>query len=151
MHEISREVIREAQQNGIEQLFLTDPLLFSRLLLEKRIAQYQEAEKQLETHIFIDRGIPDVTAYLDYIGNSYPENFIEANTVHRYDKIFILPVWKEIHNTDTERYESYEQSLKIQEYLVETYQNLNYDLISVPKMSIEERAKFILEKLGLST
>ena len=31
--EISREVIREAQEQGIEQLFLEKPLLFSELLL----------------------------------------------------------------------------------------------------------------------
>lgn len=32
--EISREVIKEAQQKGIDQLFLENPLLFSELLLK---------------------------------------------------------------------------------------------------------------------
>jgi len=34
LHEISRQIILEAQQQGIDQLFLEDPLLFSRKLLE---------------------------------------------------------------------------------------------------------------------
>ena len=41
--EISREVIREAQEQGIEQLFLEKPLLFSELLLEGRKKQYKAA------------------------------------------------------------------------------------------------------------
>lgn len=34
--EISRQVTAQAQQQGIEQLFLENPLLFSELLLEGR-------------------------------------------------------------------------------------------------------------------
>ena len=46
MTEISREVTLNARKNGVEQLFLTKPLLFSELLIEGRINQYIEAEKQ---------------------------------------------------------------------------------------------------------
>lgn len=150
MPEISREVTREAQKKGIEQLFLTNPLLFSEMLLKKRIEQFREAEEKAEPYVFIDRGIPDVSAYLDYIGNDYPKIFTESNKAYRYDKIFVLPIWKKIHRTDDERYESYEQALKIQKFLIATYIDLGYELISVPKASIEERAAFILKKLGLS-
>ncbi|HET8839481.1 MAG TPA: ATP-binding protein [Flavobacteriaceae bacterium] len=148
--EISREVIREAQKKGIEQLFLANPLLFSEMLLQKRIEQFREAESQAQPYVFIDRGIPDVSAYLDYIGNDYPEIFTKTNKAYRYDKIFVLPIWKEIHRTDDERYESHEQAVKIQKFLIATYVDLGYELISVPKTSIEERAAFILKNLGLS-
>jgi len=37
--EVSRDIIKEAKQQGIEQLFLTDPLLFSQKLLEGRVKQ----------------------------------------------------------------------------------------------------------------
>ena len=33
MHEVSREIINEARKEGIDQLFLTDPMLFSQKLL----------------------------------------------------------------------------------------------------------------------
>ncbi len=33
MHEISREVTLKAKEEGIEQLFLTEPLIFSPMLL----------------------------------------------------------------------------------------------------------------------
>ncbi|MEO6346815.1 MAG: AAA family ATPase, partial [Aquaticitalea sp.] len=38
--EISRQVTLEAREKGIEQLFLTEPLLFSELLLKGRLKQF---------------------------------------------------------------------------------------------------------------
>ena len=67
--EVSREVIREAQEQGIEQLFLEKPLLFSELLLEGRKRQFKEALNEEASIVFLDRGIPDVLAYMHYIGD----------------------------------------------------------------------------------
>ena len=43
--EISREVTLKAQQQGIEQMFLAQPLLFSQMLLEGREQQFIDAIK----------------------------------------------------------------------------------------------------------
>ena len=43
--EISREITLNAKKEGIDQLFLQDPLLFSKLLFEGRIKQYENAVK----------------------------------------------------------------------------------------------------------
>ncbi|HEX9150596.1 MAG TPA: ATP-binding protein, partial [Flavobacterium sp.] len=53
--EISRQVTLEAQKQGIEQLFLTNPLLFSELLLEGRKKQFQSALDEPHEIVFIDR------------------------------------------------------------------------------------------------
>ncbi|MDT0690578.1 ATP-binding protein [Salegentibacter sp. F188] len=148
LHEISRDVIREAQLNGIEQLFLEDPLLFSRKLLEGRIDQFQEAENDSSEMIFIDRGVPDVTAYMDYLGTEYPEEFVEPCRKYQYDQIFILPPWRAIYKSDNERYESFDQASKISNYLTETYKLYGYKPILVPEAGIKERANFILNNLG---
>lgn len=148
LHEISRDVIREAQLNGIEQLFLEDPLLFSRKLMEGRIDQFREAEEYPSEIVFIDRGIPDVTAYMDYLGTKYPEEFVEPSREYKYDKIFILPPWRAIYKSDNERYESFDQASKISRYLNDTYESYGYKPILVPEASIEERANFILNNLG---
>jgi predicted ATPase len=145
--EVSREVIKEAQEKGIEQLFLEQPLLFSELLLEGRKRQFHLANKEEADIVFLDRGIPDVLAYMHYIGDSYPAFFDEACKEHLYSKIFILPTWKEIYISDEERYESYEQALLIQEHLVETYQKYGYELIEIPKDTVENRMQFILNQL----
>ena len=147
LDEVSREVIKAAQQEGIEQLFLTEPLLFSEKLLERRIQQYLDAGALDAAHVFIDRGIPDVTAYMDFIGQQYPERFSKACKAYKYDHIFLLPLWKDIHTTDKERYESFEEAHQIQNELVKTYESYGYTPIEVPKTSVAERVSFILKNL----
>ncbi|MBS9766800.1 MAG: ATP-binding protein [Flavobacteriaceae bacterium] len=147
MPEISREIIAKAQKEGIEQLFLTDPLLFSDLLLKGRIEQHEKATEKNTPLVFFDRGIPDVQAYLDYKGESYPKRFEENGHLYRYTTIFILPPWEEIHETDGERYENFEQSKEIHQYLKQTYENIGYTCIEVPLGTVQERTDFILEHL----
>ena len=145
--EISREVTLEAKKQGIEQLFLENPLLFSELLLEGRKKQYKNALEEPHEVVFLDRGIPDVLAYMHYIGDSYPAFFHEACEEHIYTKIFILPPWEEIYISDDARYENYEQAKLIYSHLTETYEKYGYQLIEVPKDTVEKRIDFILESL----
>ena len=145
--EISREVTLKAKANGIEQLFLTNPILFSEMLLEGRIQQFKNAQNEAHEIIFIDRGIPDVLAYMKFIGDKFPENFEMACKENIYSKIFVLPPWKEIYVSDNERYESFEQAQEIHNHLVETYQSYGYNLMEVPKETIENRVLYVLAKL----
>lgn len=147
-NEISREVTLQAKKEGIDQLFLKEPLLFSRLLLEGRIKQYVEAEKASEKIIFFDRGIPDVTAYLDFVDEKYPEEFLNKNKEFRYDTIFHCKPWETIYTKDNERYESFEESKRIDQFLVNTYKNLGYQIITIPFESVSKRADFILNSLN---
>lgn len=144
--EISREVTLKARAQGVDQLFLTNPMLFSEMLLDGRIEQFENAIKEEKT-VFIDRGIPDVLAYMDFIGDTYPEKFVWACEKYKYDKIFLLPPWEEIYTSDSERYESYEQAMQIHDFLVNTYTKYGYDLIEVPKVSVENRYQFIIDHL----
>jgi predicted ATPase len=146
--EISREVIFEARKQGIEQLFLEKPLLFSELLLEGRKKQFRNAHEEDADIVFIDRGIPDVLAYMHYIGDSYPPFFDQACKDHVYNKIFFLPPWEEIYTADEARYENYEQAKLISLHLQETYRNYGYELIEVPKDTPENRILFILGHLS---
>ena len=95
--EISRQITLEAKKQGIEQLFLEKPLLFSELLLEGRKKQYQSALQDHAEIVFLDRGIPDILAYMHYIGDSYPAFFDEACAENQYSKVFVLPPWEEIY------------------------------------------------------
>jgi len=147
MPEISRSITKKAQESGIDQLFLKDPLLFSELLLQGRVEQYETANKQEYGQVFFDRGIPDIHGYMDYSGTSYPEEFIDKSFQFRYSHVFMLPPWKEIYRTDNERYESFEQSLIIYNYLIEAYSKMNYKIITVPEGNISKRVNFILDSL----
>ena len=147
MPEISRTIIKEAKESGIDQLFLTDPLLFSQLLLEGRIGQFDEAKLQRSPTVFFDRGIPDIHGYMDYLGTSYPNEYIANSNERRYSKVFMMPPWKAIYKTDNERYESFDQSLIIYQYLISAYEATGYDITLVPEGSIKARVEFILNSL----
>lgn len=145
--EISREVIRKAQDEGIDQLFLEDPLRFSELLLEGRLEQYHSATSFTGTFLFYDRGIPDITAYMDYLHTSYPLHFHESCLQFPYDAVFLLPPWEEIYIKDNERYESYAEAEKIFKFLHQGYEKCGYKVHHVPVGSIEYRCDYILKKL----
>ena len=148
MEEVSRELTIEAKKNGIDQLFLTDPLLFSELLLKKREEQFLEASKLNFPIVFFDRGIPDIQAYLNFFKQTYPFPFEKINESNTYQKVFITPPWEDIHTTDNERYESFSEAVEIHNSLTKTYSNLGYQLIEIPFGTPEERVAFVLKNCG---
>ena len=146
--EVSRDIIKEAQKEGIEQLFLADPLLFSRKLIEGRLKQYHKADKTNKPLIFFDRGIPDVNAYLRYVKQDIPEEFEKITKEHPYYRLtFIMPPWEDIYTTDAERYESFNQAQLIHNKLVNYYKELEYYLIFVPFGPVEKRVDYILDSI----
>jgi len=147
MPEISREVTLEAQKKGIDQLFLTEPLLFSKMLLEGRENQFLEASKSNNKIVFFDRGIPDVHAYMDYFKTEYPTTFFEKSNLYKYTKIFHFSPWEDIHTTDNERYESFEETMEIDRFLIKSYTDLGYTIINVPFGSLKERTDFVMNSL----
>lgn len=143
--EISRQVILEARASGIEQLFLENPLLFSEKLLEGRERQYIEAKNHSDEIVFIDRGIPDIIAYMDYMDEPSPYSFEKACKECTYDLVFLLPPWEEIYIPDNERYENFEQAVNIHDFLEKTYKRFGYETIEVPTGKIDHRTNFIEE------
>lgn len=144
--ELSRQWIHLAQQAGTNHYFEEKPLEFSAVLLEGRIQQYQEAEQSTSDKIFLDRGIPDVFAYLDHRGQAHTFN---KNTLqkYRYDQVFFFPPWKDIYTADAERQETFEKAQAIGEHLNNYYSLLGYHPIRIPEGSVEERCNFLLKQL----
>ncbi len=147
-NEVSREITLEAKNKGIDQLFLTEPLHFSEMLLNKRISQYNAIEDSMTPFAFYDRGVHDIISYLNYKEVNYPTYFYETCKQHLYDFVFILPPWKEIYITDNERYESFQEAKKIHFHLNQCYKEFNYSPVEIPKISIDNRLKFMLDILS---
>ena len=147
MSEISREITLEARKKGIEQLFLKEPILFSKLLMEGREKQYIDAITHKSDFVFFDRGIPDIHAYMDFTKKDYPDFFKAKSLKFKYDHVFLFKPWKKIFTSDNERYESFEESIIIDIYLQKSYRELNYMIMEVPFDTIEKRTDFILNQL----
>ena len=145
--EKSRNITAEFKKEGVNQLFLTNPLLFSEKLLEQRISQFKESLKIKNDFIFFDRGIPDIIAYLNFKKNTLNDEFRNACIEYRYDIIFILRPWKKIYKKDLIRYENFDELVKIDKYIYSLYDDLGYTIFEVPTGSLEYRKDFILNTL----
>jgi predicted ATPase len=105
----------------------------------------------LQTMAFFDRGIPDVIAYIKIAGLPVPPHYPEQITQHPYHRqVFILPPWEEIYVNDNERWQDFGESALIYQAIRETYIAYGYELIEVPKASLEERIAFVLGFITLS-
>ncbi|QCW99712.1 ATP-binding protein [Aggregatimonas sangjinii] len=153
-HEVIRLMTLKAKQNGELGNLTTnpiatvsDPMAFNEKIIDARLTDYNASENSDAPIVFFDRGIPDVLAYMDYFKQTYDEAFVAIAANHRYDTVFLLPIWKEIYVSDSERFESYEEALAIHRHLKESYTALGYGVIEVPKATVENRIAFILTQL----
>ena len=145
--EISRQITLKARANGVEYLFLKDPLHFSKLLLEGREKQYLQSLKLDSEIVFFDRGIPDVHAYMNHTDTAYPKVYIEKSKKYKYDSIFLLPPWEDIYETDDERYESFDMAIELHHHLKNAYSELGYHIYEVPIGKVDYRVDYILNNL----
>jgi predicted ATPase len=116
-------------------------------MLERSVESY---EKHAPTGItFFDRGIPDCLAYARLIGLQN-HDFIRS-ACERYRSaasVFLAPPWREIYTTDAERKQDFNEAVRTCDLLGETYSELGYDLVLLPKVSPEERAEFVRRHLA---
>ena len=151
MPEISRAITAEAQKKGIDKIFLKEPLAFSQLLLDARKKQFAESnqiENPKNDFVFFDRGLPDITAYLDYVKTPYPESFSNPCQQLQYDIVFNLPPWEAIYVNDNERYETFEEAVIIDTFIVKAYESYGYKVINIPFDTPENRLKFVLSHIN---
>lgn len=155
LHEVIRDMTTEERTQGEKFEMVSNPIVsvpdpkrFNQNILKARIAQYHSVLDSPKELVFFDRGIPDVLAYMDCFQQSYEDEFTNACNTLRYDHIFLMPPWKEIHVTDNERFESFEESLQIHDCLATAYENFLYHVTHVPKGSVEERVQFILNQIN---
>lgn len=66
----------------------------------------------------------------------------------RYSKnVFIAPPWPEIYTQDEERKQTIKEAKETYLAMLEVYKNYNYSLIELPKLTIESRTNFIINKI----
>ena len=145
--EISREITLKYREKGIEQLFLSDPNLFSQELLNGRIQQFNNSINLQANCVFFDRGIPDIIAYLNFKKADLSKKILKSIDKYRYDMIFLLEPWEDIYSSDIIRYESFNQVITIDSYIKKTYKEFGYNPIIVPKDNIKNRVNFVINTL----
>ena len=150
------EVIRTMTLDALDDVSLEDKLVnpidfvkdsksFNDELISARLQHFINGQNIHKDHLFYDRGLPDVIAYMDYFGQPSEERYASLCLEHRYDEVLILPPWKEIYVQDNERMENFEQACGIHDKLEKTYIDLGYTPIEVPFGTIENRMQFVVD------
>jgi len=145
--EIAREIIQTQVTSEGDALPWKNAKKYRDLMLDKSIESFISALVNPQKQpLFFDRGIPDTLAYTKLINIPISKKLVSATRKYMYNKkVFILPPWEDIYITDSERKQDFEEAVATYKIMFETYKHLGYELIEVPKMSVEERACFIIK------
>ena len=148
--EAGRGVIRDQRDIDGPALPWRDPALFAELMLCWEMRSYHLAINQPGA-VFFDRGVPDVAGYLRLHGLPVPAHVRKAAEQLRYNRrVFIAPPWPEIFTQDSERKQGFQEAERTHDSMVATYSDYGYELVTLPRASVQERLQFVIKAAGLS-
>ncbi|MFT7245188.1 MAG: putative ATPase [Candidatus Azotimanducaceae bacterium] len=131
---------RKVLTSGSE-LAKTEPEQFIAEMLSQSVTDYQAASSGQT--VFYDRGLPDIVAYAHRF-KVPPSISQQAADAHRYDStIFLAPPWEEIFVNDEVRRATFDEYLDFHQLILNTYQELDYSILVLPKLPVHERIEFI--------
>ncbi|NBX85426.1 MAG: ATPase [Gammaproteobacteria bacterium] len=141
--EVAREIIQYTLSPGhFKKCMPRDSLALQREILA--VTLKREHSLSLDQEIFFDRGVPDSIAYFEFHGFN-PEDAIRSSQFRHYKRIYYcegLPVEK-----DGLRLENDSIAQEIGELIIKAYSSLNYEIIFLPVVSVEERMALVLKDL----
>ena len=144
--EPARKILFEQRSIGASGVPEIDSGLFTMLMLSRSIHDYNEHEAG-QMQVVFDRGIPDMIAYAELFGLDL-RPYKNAAEQYRYnDTVFYFPPWEDIYSTDEERKMSFEAAKAFGVRTIQIYRDLGHTVIEMPFVSIDERVRFVLEKL----
>lgn len=141
--EIARRVLTEQRAIKGTATGDQDPDAYVQYMLDMAVADYTAANGRT----LFDRGIPDLLAYCAHYRLS-DQKVCAAVQNHRYhSKVFVLPDWPEIYETDAERTLDFDGASAFGALTRAAYRQSGYTLVDVPKASVATRCTFILTNL----
>lgn len=147
--ETGRQIIIDQLHINGTALPWKSPLQFAKLMFQQAKADFLDCQER-DQPVFFDRGIPDITGYLKLSNIQSPNELTDAGNHLRYNPIvFISPPWEEIYKNDSERKQSFSEAVETYEMMADTYNNLGYQLLEIPKGTVLERADFLIKTIGL--
>lgn len=144
--EPGRRIVKEELESGGRALPWVDGAAFARRAIAMALADRAAAGDQ-PGWVFFDRGLVDAASALQHMtGEPALETLARPHPYHR--RVFLTPPWPEIYGTDPERRHGLDAASAEYERLLEAYPALGYEVVVLPKVSVAERADFVLDTLG---
>jgi predicted ATPase len=148
IEETARQIIKERLLNRLSPR--PEPKVFSTEMFTKDFDNYISNAIHSST-LFFDRSFVDSALLLFQSDEKIYDRINEILKANRYNKkVFIVPPWEEIYCQDNERDQTFEQAVTVYDQLYHWYKANDYDLVILPKDTIENRAKFIMTEIQSS-
>lgn len=148
MAEAGRAIIRDQVRIGGTALPWADKAMFAELMLGWELRSWHEASA-MGKRVLMDRGVPDVVGYLTLCGLRVPAHLETAAKTFRYHRmVFIAPYWEAIFEQDAERKQDQEEAKATGRVMADIYAHFGYQLVELPRVSVEERVAFVLDHLN---
>lgn len=143
--ESARELIAEHRAVTGEPTLDHRPEVFVERLISRTLRAYRSVSPG-EVTLF-DRGLPDCVAYAA-VTDVDPNPALEAAAANRYEEpVFVAPPWPAIYANDDMRRATFAEAELFYLQVTHAYGRLGYELIEIPKASIERRAAWISARL----
>jgi predicted ATPase len=144
--ETARQIIKARLLKGLTPR--PDPKTFAKEIFDIDWMNFIE-NSHLSSLLFFDRSFMDSAGMIFNCDRAGYDKIKDTCLINRYNsKVFITPPWKEIYRNDTERDQSFEEGIEVYEWIDRWYKQHDYDVVIVPKDTIENRAKFILNQIA---
>lgn len=147
--EDARKIIKKQVQSQGDGLPWKDKALYTHLMIDASVKSFKSILNDQKNTIFFDRGIIDAFCYARMIEMEVSPDMKDIAETYLYNpKVFILPPWPEIYETDEERKQTWEEAVETHNAMKRTYSDYGYQPIDVPLETVENRAEFIMENIG---
>ncbi|MCK8084305.1 AAA family ATPase [Vibrio sp. 1CM8B] len=145
--EVGRKVIQYQVARQGSALPWLDKVAFRDEMVREELVNYQVFEAS-EQPVFFDRSIVDSYGYSLLESLPISESLLnQCNELEYNSKVFIFPPWDSIFINDEERKQDFNEAIATYEKMVTAYTQFGYQLVEVPKLSVEERVDFILASI----
>jgi predicted ATPase len=146
--EAALAIVQEQQERKGSILPWVHRPAFMEELLARNIRNHQAAQS-LKAPVFFDRGIPECLAWFRLSGMEVNPTHLMALDEYRYaDPVFVAEPWREIYVENDERRAGFERATRSFEPTVAAYVDAGYRTCILPKVSVEERVAFVLERIS---
>ncbi len=139
--EISRQIIIKQQQQQSNKTPWGDLFGFTNLVYHQTV---EELHIPIQKNTFVDRGLPDIIAYLKTKFEVIPDYLLNFPFKEYYNNtVFLAPFWEEIYVGDPQRLQSSKDAIEIHNNLLQVYTALDFKIEILPKTTLTKRIEFI--------
>ena len=139
----ARALIQERLSKGLEPR--PSPREFAEQILSRDANQYQRMADAVGP-VFFDRGVVDALGMVNQIRPLSAAELQARLTSYPYFRTaFCFPPWEEIYRTDAERDHTFAHAVAVHREIAAWYPRCGYDLVEVPRGTVQERCDFILQ------